>query len=124
MSRGSMILVDSPVWIDHLHAEEPELSELLSGQQVVMHMAVLGEVALGQMKQRERVLDGMRRLPFVRGARDNEVVTLIERQPLHGRGIGYVDAVLLASTLLTPGTRLWTRDKRLKKLAEELGCAW
>jgi predicted nucleic acid-binding protein len=119
-----VILADSSVWIDHLHRPDDDLVGLLRTQRVVMHMAVLGEVALGQLRDRAGVLSTLEQLPFLRSARDHEVVTLIDRRELHGRGVGFVDVTLVASTLMTPGTRLWTRDKRLRAVADELGVAW
>jgi hypothetical protein len=54
-------------------------------------------------------------------ASDEEVLHLIDRQTLFGRGIGYVDAHLLAAARLTAGTRLWTPDRRLQTVATQLG---
>lgn len=87
------------------------------------HPFVIGEVALGHLRQRERVLNAMLRLPQVGIAADSEVLHFIEECALFGRGIGYVDAHLLASLRLTPGTHLWTLDRRLSAVADELGLA-
>jgi predicted nucleic acid-binding protein len=55
-------------------------------------------------------------------ADDKEVLQLIQEQKLAGLGIGYVDAHLIASTMLTNAS-LWTRDKRLKEVATRLSLA-
>lgn len=116
-----MILVDSSVWIDHFRHDDPALSELLNTRQVVTHPFVIGELALGSLRQRAIVLDALRGLPGTLIASDEEVHILIERHALFGLGIGYIDAHLLAGTLLTVGTQLWTRDKRLRAIAARLG---
>lgn len=54
-------------------------------------------------------------------AREDELDTAIETHGWYGSGLGYVDAGLLASTMLTPGARLWTRDRRLRRVAEAAG---
>ena len=118
-----MILVDASVWIDHLRADDERLTALLDGDAVLGHPFIVGELALGNLRQREVVLRALRRLPQATVASDQEVLRLIDRQPLFGRGIGYVDAHLLAAVRLTADTRLWTRDRRLRIVAAELGLA-
>ena len=118
-----MILVDTSIWIDHLREAFPPLIELLLDERVATHPFVVGEIALGSLKDRERVIRNLSELPRTRMAEDHEVLSFVERFALHGRGIGYVDAHLLASVKLTPETLLLTRDKRLRSVAEELGLA-
>lgn len=116
-----MILVDTSVWIDHLRASDPVLVALLVEERVLIHPYVIGEISLGSLSDREVVLGALQDLPRAAVATPEEALFLIEREGLFNRGIGYVDASLLASTRLQPGVTLWTRDKRLKKLADELG---
>jgi predicted nucleic acid-binding protein len=116
-----VILVDTSVWVDHLRAGDDGLVGLLEQGRVLTHPAVVGEVALGSLKRRAQVLGSLGELPQIHVATDAEVLHFIEEQALHGRGIGYVDAHLLAALRLTPGTSLWTRDQRLLAVAEELG---
>lgn len=118
-----MILVDTSVWVDHLRVGSTVLSRMLDDGRVLAHPFVTGEVALGSLRQRHLVLDALRELPQAIVASDSEVFELIERQPLHGLGIGYVDAHLLAAVRLTAGARLWTRDRRLHAVAARLGLA-
>lgn len=89
-----------------------------------MHPFILGEVACGNLRRRAEVLSLMHRLPHAPVATDDEALEFIERARLMGRGIGYVDVHLLASSILAGGTRLWTRDKRLAAIAAEIGCAF
>ena len=115
-----MIVVDSSVWIDHLHIPEPHLSELLMREDALMHPHVLGEIALGSIRNRERVLSLLDLLPVPQLADDGYVRVLIDERDLAATGIGYTDAHLLASALITRGSRLWTRDRRLRSQAERL----
>lgn len=118
-----MILVDTSVWIDHLRRGDAGLVELLERSAVVMHPFIVGELACGNLQDRESILELLQDLPAATVASPEEVLTFIERHGLHGRGIGYVDVHLLASVALMPDARLWTRDSRLRKNAESLGCA-
>ena len=116
-----MILADTSVWVDHLRKGDSTLISLLNGGQVLCHPYIQGEVALGHLKQRKTIISDMKNLPQATVARDDEVLSMIDRWALFGRGIGYVDAHLLASIPLSPGALLWTRDKRLRAVAVALG---
>jgi len=118
-----MILVDTSVWVDHLRAHNHALAELLSGGAVLAHPFIIGELALGQLRQREVVLTLLAALPRAVVGTDAEVLRFIERQALFGRGIGYVDVHLLAATRLTGSASLWTSDERLHSVAAELDLA-
>jgi len=118
-----VILVDTSVWINHLRAADERLIALLDTGDALGHPFVTGEVALGKFPRRDVVLNDLRDLPQAAMATDDEVLDLIERQALFGRGIGYVDAHLLAAARLTADARLWTADRRLQSVAAELGLA-
>lgn len=118
-----MILVDTSIWIDHLRTGDPGLAALLQVSHVLGHAYVTGELALGRLSRRQEILALLANLPQARSASAAEVTTLIETRHLFGLGIGYVDAHLLAATLLADGARLWTRDKRLAGAAAALGLA-
>lgn len=118
-----MILVDTSVWIDHLRVNETFLVRLLETGQVLTHPFVIGELALGHIRAREEVLSTLSDLPHAEVAQEAEVLRLIDRRTLFGRGIGYIDAHLLAAVRLTPEARLWTKDKKLHQLARELDLA-
>ncbi len=118
-----MILVDTSIWIDHLRARDEQLVNLLSGGTVLSHPFVIGEIALGRLRNPSRVLTELQRLPAARVATDHEVLRFIRDRALAGRGIGYVDAHLLAAVRLSAGATLWTRDKRLLNVARELSLA-
>jgi len=118
-----VILVDTSVWVDHLRVGSERLIALLNGGEVLGHPFVMGELALGNLRGQDIFLTALGALPQVVVASDEEVLHLIDRQTLFGRGIGYVDAHLLAAARLTAGTRLWTRDRRLQAVATHLGLA-
>lgn len=118
-----MILVDTSIWINHLRAEDERLTALLDSGEVLGHPYVTGELALGNLQPRDAILSDLRDLPQAIVVSDTEVLLLIDRQRLFGRGIGYVDVHLLAAVRLTPDARLWTGDRRLQAVAAELGLA-
>ena len=115
-----MILVDTAVWIDHLHATEPRLASLLLDAEVCVHPMVVGELALGSLRNRSAVLALMRNLPAAPTATHDEVLGFVDSHDLHGTGLSLVDAHLLAALKLSRTDRLWTRDRRLRQAAERL----
>lgn len=118
-----MILADTSVWIDHFRRGAADLAEGLRRGNVRSHPWVVGELAMGNLADRQRTLTDLRRLPRSAVATAREIASFVDRHALFGRGIGYVDAGLLAATALTPDTRLWTADRRLRAVAQELGLA-
>ena len=118
-----MILVDTSVWIDHLRRGDAHLMATLLAGHVLIHPWVIGEIACGTLRERGQVLDLLRSLSLSTVALEDEVLFFIEQYALMGRGIGYVDIHLLASAQLA-GARLWTRDKRLVVVANELGMSY
>jgi predicted nucleic acid-binding protein len=118
-----LILADTSVWVDHLRRGDDTLADALDRGIVVMHVFVIGEIACGTLTDRASVLELLHDLPRATVASSDEVLGFIERHQLHGRGIGYVDVHLLASTALTVGAKLWTQDKRLRAAAVDLGLA-
>jgi predicted nucleic acid-binding protein len=115
-----VILVDTSVWVDHLRLGDVQLAILLNSSQVLMHPFVVGELACGNLGNRAEVLGLLALLPRATVANDEETLFFIERHELMGRGIGYVDAHLLAAVSLNGGTQLWTRDKRLWAVASTM----
>jgi predicted nucleic acid-binding protein len=119
-----VILVDTSVWIDHLHKAVPLLGDALERGDVASHPFVIGEIACGEIARRREVLALLSTLPSGIVATDEEALHFIEHHRLMGKGIGYVDAHLLASVMLTNGATLWTRDKRLAVIAAQLRIAF
>lgn len=115
-----MHLVDTSVWIDHLRKSDSALTILLESAQAVTHPFIIGEIALGSLRNRDAVLAELARLPLVRVALDGEVRQFIEQHRLFGSGLGYIDAHLLVSARLEDAA-LFSRDRRLAGIAERLG---
>ncbi|HJQ59832.1 MAG TPA: PIN domain-containing protein [Vineibacter sp.] len=118
-----MILVDTSVWIDHLRSDDEWLAGLLRAGRVLVHPFVIGELALGSLRQRNLILRALQRLPHATVATHLEVMRFVEEHALFSLGIGYVDAHLLAAVRLTQGASLWTRDRQLLAAAQRLGVA-
>lgn len=115
-----MVLADTSVWIAHFRYGTPDLASLLSEGRVVMHPFVSGELACGNLKNREAILSDLNALPQSRVAFHAEISKLIEDRRLWGRGLGWIDVHLLGSALLSR-CRIWTLDTRLAKAARDLG---
>ena len=115
-----MILADTTIWIDHLNHGDLEFERRLNNDEIMMHPFIVGELALGPLPDRKKTIFYLDRLPRVRVAQQSEVRHMIEVYALHNRGIGLIDAHLIAAALLNPGTQLWTRDGKLRKIAARL----
>jgi predicted nucleic acid-binding protein len=115
-----LFLADTSIWIDHFRHTNVRLSNLLGRRNILLHPFVVGELALGHVPNLGGMIDNFRDLPQAPVAHTEEVLLLISRGKLFGSGIGYVDAHMLASALLNPDVRLWTRDKRLHAVATRL----
>jgi predicted nucleic acid-binding protein len=117
-----IVLVDTSVWIRFLSNRAPyaaELDGLLARDEVSGHAFVYGELLIGAKDGRKRLLANyelMHQAPVVPHA---EVVTFVRERRLHGRGVSWIDAHLMASALVGR-LKLWTADRRLAALANEL----
>jgi len=116
-----MILVDTSVWIDHLRKPEGQLQSLLQNGQIVTHPLVRLELALGSIANRDAVLVELAKLPQAPVADTEDLFRLVGARKLERRGIGVTDLHLLASALLDHSISIWTRDKRLAEIADQLG---
>jgi predicted nucleic acid-binding protein len=115
-----MLLVDTSVWVHHFRQGEPRLQQVLEDGMALTHPFVVGELACGNLKNRDTILNYLRALAEAERAVDSEVRRLIETRRLWGRGLGWLDMHLLASALLSH-CGLWTLDKALAETAKELG---
>ena len=118
-----MILVDTSVWIDHLRSGNATLVGLLEQNRVVMHPLILGELACGNLKNRDQLIQLWQNLDSLSVINHKEALFFIKQNGLMGKGVGYIDVHLLASVILDANSQLWTLDKHLAKVASELGCA-
>ena len=113
-----MVLVDTSIWIDHLRAGNQRLEALLFDTEVACHPYIIGELAFGNLKNRDEILDLLQALPNTPTIAPDEFLFFIDRNRLMGLGIGFVDVHLLASALLSD-LLLWTGDKRLQAAASK-----
>ena len=118
-----MILADTSVWVDHLRHTDVELVKVIQDDQLICHPFIIGEIALGSLKNRDSTLEWFNNQTECTVATDLEVMAMIERHELYAMGIGYIDAHLLASILLDTRTMLWTRDRRLRVAARKAGAS-
>ncbi len=119
-----MVLVDTSIWVDHLRSKDQQLIHLLEQGKVSIHPMIIGELACGYLHQRQQLLGLLKNLSCVTEATHDEALHCLESNQLMGKGIGFIDLHLLASTLLTSNTSLWTRDRRLDDLAATLNICW
>lgn len=115
------ILADTSVWVEHLRTGHATLAALLDENLVLVHPFVIGELACGNLRNRAALLALLGDLPHTTVATQEEALQFIENHRLMGRGIGYVDAHLLASVALRGDAQLWTLDRRLARVGWELG---
>jgi len=118
-----MVLVDTSVWVCHLREGDPDLEQLLNDGEAMCHPFIVGELACGNVRNRQEVLSLLQRLPVAIQARHEEILQFIEQNRLMGKGLGYIDVHLFASAVLT-GVPLWTYDKRLNETSEGLGVGY
>ena len=119
-----MILIDTSIWIDHLRSGDTRLAYLLDRSHVLAHPFVTGELACGNLRNRDEILRLLNDLPQSPVASPAEALHFTERNQLMGLGVGYIDIHLLAATALAENAMLWTGDKRLKKVANKMKLAF
>jgi predicted nucleic acid-binding protein len=114
-----MVLVDTSIWVTHLRQGSRQLEKLLMDAEVMCHPFIIGELACGNLKNRNEIISLLQSLPSAPTIEFDEFIFFINRNHLMGKGIGFVDVHLLASAQLT-GIPLWTADKRLRSAADQL----
>ena len=121
-----IILVDTSVWIRFLSNRAPyaaALDRLLSRDEVSGHEFVYGELLMGDVGGRKQLLKDYEQMHQAPAVAHDDVVAFVQGRRLHGRGVGWIDAHLLASALLGR-LKLWTTDQRLRVVAAELGIGY
>ncbi|MCJ7580285.1 MAG: type II toxin-antitoxin system VapC family toxin [Candidatus Aminicenantes bacterium] len=118
-----MVLVDTSIWIAHFRKGNSQLQDFLMEGKVACHPFIIGELACENLKNRKEILALLEALPKTELAGHEEILYFIEQNQLMGKGLGYIDTHLLASTQLS-GIYLWTLDNNLKDAAEELNLSF
>ena len=116
------VLADTSVWIDHFRSADLRLAQLILEDRLLMHPVVIGELACGNLSRRDESLLAFQRMPVASVAEAAETLVVVESRKLWGKGIGWSDAQLVASALLS-GCKLWTLDRNLSRVATTLGIA-
>ncbi|NIP37653.1 MAG: PIN domain-containing protein [Candidatus Dadabacteria bacterium] len=114
-----MILAHTSVWIDYFRSSNSHFSDLLENDRIICHELVIGELACGNLKNRKEILRLLNNLRNIEPASFHETLYFIEENKLMGKGLGWVDVSLLASTIINDCI-LWTMDKRLSSAAKKL----
>jgi predicted nucleic acid-binding protein len=118
-----MILVDTSIWVEMFRRGrfKTELAALIGNDQVCTHPFVVAELACGYLPNRQQTLLQLDKLPALPTIRTADVRYMIETRGLFAKGIGLIDAQLIASCLTAHGTKVWTIDGPLGRVAESLG---
>jgi predicted nucleic acid-binding protein len=114
-----VILVDTSIWVNHLRRHDGVLAAHLEAGEVLCHPYVIGEIALGVLKQRREVLELLAALPSALVVSHDDAMTFVEQRRLAGLGVGWVDIHLTASAVVSRA-KLWTADRRLADVARAL----
>ena len=118
-----MVLVDTSVWIEYFRKGHTRLEDLLNNTDAAIHPFIIGELACGTIKNREEILNLLQTLDSSPEISLQEMLRFIEMNKLQGKGIGFIDVHLLASSLLSD-FKLWTNDKKLHSIAQRMGIAY
>jgi predicted nucleic acid-binding protein len=119
LPKTDMVIVDTSIWVTHLRQGSRQLGKLLMDAEVMCHPFIIGELACGNLDNRNEIISLLQSLPMAPTIEFDEFLFFIDRNHLMGKGVGFVDIHLLASAQLT-GIPLWTADKRLKSTADQL----
>ncbi|MBX9617036.1 MAG: type II toxin-antitoxin system VapC family toxin [Caulobacteraceae bacterium] len=111
------LLADTSIWADHFRSPDPLMRQMLSDERVRMHPYVLGELCMGNLYRRPEAMEYLQALHMTPAVSDDEVMQMVEQGKLYGSGLSWVDAHLLTAAVLSPGVKLWTRDRRLNEAA-------
>ena len=118
--KAAMVLADTSIWVTHLRQGSRQLEKLLMDAEVMCHPFIIGELACGNLKNRNGIISLLQSLPMAQTIEFDEFLSFVDQNHLMGKGVGFVDVHLLASALLS-GVQLWTADKRLESAADQLG---
>ena len=114
-----MVIVDTSIWINHFRKGDKHLEKLLLDAEVICHEFIIGELACGNLKNRNEIISLLQSLPHSPIVDHQEFLFFIDKYQLMGRGIGFVDVHLLASSQLAK-LPIWTADNKLRGVSKDL----
>ena len=100
-----MMLVDTSVWVDHLRRTDPSLSSALERSEVWCHPFVIGELACGDLANRQEILSLLAALPQAELAAHHEVLALVERFRHTGHTVRIIEFMDVGTS------NRWSRDE-------------
>ncbi len=112
-----MVIADTNIWCDFFRHGDSTLATLMEHDFLAIHPLVIGELSVGMLPKRKQTIKDLQNLPTIRTISDTEAFTLIEERQLFGQGVQWNDILILGAVLTTLGALLWTRDRRLAKIA-------
>ncbi len=111
--------MDTSVWIDHLKKPIKELSAYLEEERVLSHSWIIGELATGQIRNRNTFIGNLKLLPRAKEATVEELLDIIEEKDLYGQGLSLTDIQILVSALLSDAG-IFTRDRAMISISKTL----
>ena len=119
-----MVLIDSSIWVDFFRKGDSSIksSLLREKSRVVTHEMIIGEMMLSNRTD-DSFLEELLLISRLPSVSFEEYWRFVKEKRIAGKGIGYVDTNLLASSIKN-GARIWTLDKKLAQAAEESGCLY
>ena len=118
-----LVIVDTSVWVQHIRRGVPDLASLLPTGDVVSHSVVIGELAVGGLRDRSKTLAELHGLLAASECTPTYVFQFLEAHQLFNIGLSWGDVQLLAVAHLD-AIPIWSLDQTLHKQAEALGLAW
>jgi len=117
------VLVDTTVWVQHFRIAVPELVALAVAGEIVSHPVVIGELAVGGLRNRPQTMTELRGLPLVSECTAIDALDFLEQHRLYNLGLSWCDVQILAAAVLD-GVPIWTLDQRLHAEATARSLAW
>lgn len=118
------ILADTNIWCKYFRYGNPLLSKIIEHDSLVIHPTVIGELSVGNLANREQLITDLHAFTMLRSASNEETHYMLREHQLWGHGIQWNDLLILASVVASPGTLLWTNDRRLAAIAEKFSVCY
>lgn len=118
------ILADTDIWCNYFSQGNPHLAQLIEHDLIAIHPLIIGELAVGNLIERQQTIQDLRAFQTIKPASDDEALLLIQHHKLWTKGLQWNDLIILASVITTPGTLLWTQNRRLSEIAQQFSVSY